>query len=188
MARKLAQNTRPSFFVHVKRGSRHETSFHRLFAQSEKLRMEAGNKDNITNAYYYVKLFSKPKNEVWTPNNRLHKTYWKPSNSGIAAINLSISVVWVQCLTLQQGHTNSLMFSTIPMMFNFILRQKLISLQMVAMATFWGVVTRTAPSGLELISVFTTARCSSEVPGGVCVDEGQGKWVGGWRWATYVTP
>ena len=72
-----------------------------------------------------------------------------------------------------------LMFSTIPMMFNFILRQKLISLQMVAMATSWGVVTRTAPSGLELISVFTTARCSSEVPGGVCVDEGQGKWVRG---------
>ena len=71
------------------------------------------------------------------------------------------------------------MFSTIPMMFSFILRQKLISLQMVAIATSWGVVTRTAPSGLEFISVFTTARCSSDVPGGVCVDEGQGKWVWG---------
>lgn len=69
------------------------------------------------------------------------------------------------------------MFSTIPMMFSFILRQKLISLQMVAIATSWGVVTRTAPSGLEFISVFTTARCSSDVPGGVCVDKGQGKWV-----------
>ena len=39
---------------------------------------------------------------------------------------------------------------------------------MVARATFWGVVTITAPSGLAFISDLTTVKCSSDVPGGVC--------------------
>ena len=70
-------------------------------------------------------------------------------------------------LTSQQGHTNPSMFFTTPSIGSLILRQKFISLRMVARASSWGVVTMTAPSGLVFMRALTTVRCSSEVPGGV---------------------
>ena len=48
-----------------------------------------------------------------------------------------------------------------------ILRQKSSSLRIVAKATSWGVVIRTAPFGLTFFNALTTVRCSSDVPGGV---------------------
>lgn len=69
--------------------------------------------------------------------------------------------------TLQQGQQYPFIFSTSPIICKLIFLQKFISLRTVAIATSCGVVTITAPSGLALVSIFTTDKCSSEVPGGV---------------------
>lgn len=91
-------------------------------------------------------------------------------------------MAWLQCIantthnhlvtddysvTLQQGQQYPFIFTISPRICTFIFLQKLISLRTVANATSCGVVTITAPSGLVLVNIFITDKCSSEVPGGV---------------------
>ena len=73
----------------------------------------------------------------------------------------------VEILTLQQGQQKPDIFSTMPIIGNPILWQKLISFRMVSRLISCGVVTRMTPSGLADFRNFTTERCSSLVPGGV---------------------
>ena len=60
----------------------------------------------------------------------------------------------------------------IPIIFKFTFLQKFISFFIVFKARSCGVVTIIAPSGDTFFSAFTTDKCSSEVPGGVSVNEG----------------
>ena len=52
-----------------------------------------------------------------------------------------------------------------------IFRQKFISFLIVERATSCGVVTMIAPSGFALSNSLITVKCSSDVPGGVSVEE-----------------
>lgn len=56
------------------------------------------------------------------------------------------------------------MFSITPRMGRFTFLQKLSSLRTSARATAWGVVTRTAPSGLWSLNFSRMVMCSSDVP------------------------
>lgn len=73
--------------------------------------------------------------------------------------------------SLHVGHTNPLIFSTMPRMFKPVFRQNVISLRTSSSDTSCGVVTITTPS--QFTSSFgsfihsATVMCSSDVPGGV---------------------